>query len=93
VKKKSCCIFFSEKTECRLFPQDFQGFSRIKKWIFSGRVFCADSEYILDVASHTNLIWLKKVQQTCFLAKFPKSGKNPPKKFFFLLNQIGFSSF
>jgi hypothetical protein len=56
------------------FPPNFQRIFHIsKKWIFSGRVFCADSEYMLDVAYKP--ILAEKFQKTCFLAKFLKSEK------------------
>jgi hypothetical protein len=66
------------------FPLKFPRiFHEQKKWIFSGRVFCADSEYMLDVAYGP--ILAEKSLKNPFLAKFPKSGKTPPKKKFFFI--------
>jgi hypothetical protein len=66
----------------------------VKKWIFSGRVFCADSEYMLDVAYGP--ILAEKSLKNPFFGKIPKKWKNPTQKkicIFILLNQVGFSRF
>jgi hypothetical protein len=31
-------------------PKIFTDFPKVKNWTFSGRILCADSEYMLDVA-------------------------------------------
>jgi hypothetical protein len=66
------------------FPLKFPRiFHEQKKWIFSGRVFCADSEYMLDVAYGP--ILAKKSPKNPFFGKILKKWKNPTKKknFFF----------
>jgi hypothetical protein len=55
---------------------------KAKKWIFSGRVFCADSEYMLDVAYGP--ILAKKSLKNTFFGITPKKWKNPTKKKNFL---------
>jgi hypothetical protein len=48
-----------------------------------GRIFCADLEYMLDVANEP--ILAEKSLKNPFLVKFPKSGKIPPKNNFGLI--------
>jgi hypothetical protein len=38
----------------------------------------------------TDLFWLKKIQKTLFMVKFPKSGKTPSEKFVFQSTQVGY---
>jgi hypothetical protein len=59
------------------FPKDFHELStRQKKLTFSGRVFCADSEYLLNIANGPILAY-KSTKKTIFLLiKIPKKWKN-----------------
>jgi hypothetical protein len=58
-------------------------FPQVKKWAFSDKVFCADSECWMS--PQTDLFWLKNYKNL-YLAKFPipKKWKTPPKKFIFI---------
>jgi hypothetical protein len=51
MKKKVAAFFFLNKTRPNFSPQISTDFLQVKKWIFSGRVFCADSEYMLDAVN------------------------------------------
>jgi hypothetical protein len=53
-------------------------FHNSKKWIFSGRVFCADSEYMLDVA-YKLLFAEKSPKKPVFWQNSQKVEKPHPK--------------
>jgi hypothetical protein len=66
------------------FPPKFPRiFHKSKKWIFSGRVFNADSEYMLDVTYRP--ILAEKNPKNPFFGNIPQKGKTRPQKknFFF----------
>jgi hypothetical protein len=84
LKKKVAAFFFLNKLNAakpNFYPRIFH---TSKKWIFSSRVFCADSEYMLDVAYKPFLA--EKSPKNLFFGKIPKKRKNPTQKkisFFF----------
>jgi hypothetical protein len=62
-------------------PPRFPRIPHVKKWIFSGTVFYADSKYMLDVA---NRHIKKKSPKNTFFDKIPKKRKNPTQNKFFI---------
>jgi hypothetical protein len=54
-------------------------FHKSKKWAFSGKVFCADSEYMPDVSNGPVLA--EKIQKLFFWLNFQKV-ENFPKRVF-----------
>jgi hypothetical protein len=64
-------------------PRFLRNFHNPKKWIFSGLVFCADSEYMLDVAYEP--ILAEKNSEKPVFGKIPKKLKQKKIFFFFFL--------
>jgi hypothetical protein len=69
----------------RLYPKFPRIIHKSKKWSFSGRVFCAGSEFMLDVTN--GHILAEKSSKNPLFGKIFKSGKkNRPKIYFLFFN-------